>query len=101
MTPERWQQVKAVFGEAIELPAAERAAFLERECAGDAELRSEIESLLTAHEGPAIVDEPVAARFAPQALDDIDSYWKGKRIGPYEIVDLIGRGGMGTVYRAR
>ena len=48
MTPERWRQIDAVFQEALDLPAADRAAFLDRACAGDADLRREVELLLSA-----------------------------------------------------
>jgi len=63
MTPERWQRVKDLFDSASELEAQERAAFLDRECAGDDDLRREVESLLESDndaesfmESPAVED---------------------------------------------
>ena len=50
MKTERWQQVRAVLDEAISTRAAGRAAYLNKKCAGDAELRSEVDSLLRSHE---------------------------------------------------
>ncbi len=58
MSPERWQQVDEIFQAAIELKAEERPAFVESACAGDEELRREVESLITADEqGLSFVDE--------------------------------------------
>jgi len=48
MTPERWQQVKELFRSALEQTVEERSAYLERACAGDDDLRAEVESLLAA-----------------------------------------------------
>src|SRR5919206_3319243 len=50
MTPERWQRIKELFRAALEREAGERAAFLDAECAGDAEVRAEVESLVVAPE---------------------------------------------------
>src|SRR5437016_156770 len=50
MTPERWQQVKEIYGLALERRADERAAFLDEACAGDLSLRAEVDSLIEYHE---------------------------------------------------
>ena len=99
MNGERWQQVKQLLDEAITLDSAERGPFLDRKCAADSELRREVESLLSSHEqagtgflGKPAVDLKAAAVAAP-ARD-------GRRIGVYQIVEEIGHGGMGEVYRA-
>jgi hypothetical protein len=61
MTPDRWQQINRLYQAALELETSQRTAFLKEACAGDEELRREVESLLTAHEqgrspfeGPAL-----------------------------------------------
>ena len=49
MTPERWQQIKALLEEALERAPPERDAFLNEACAGDFSLRAEVEALLDSH----------------------------------------------------
>jgi serine/threonine-protein kinase len=99
-----WDRVKAVFQHAIDLPAAERPAFLDRACDGDRALRDEVASLLAADEDAGALLQTSA--FAPlgdgggdTAAGDRDDL-EGRRVGPYRIVQRIGTGGMGSVYRA-
>jgi eukaryotic-like serine/threonine-protein kinase len=101
MTPEHWQQVDAIFQTAVELEPAQRATFLDASCAGDEELRSEVESLLSCdEEGLSIVDEPAYQVAARLLVSDKPQLSGGQDIGHYEIAGLIGRGGMGEVYLA-
>jgi len=59
MTPERWQQVKAIFNSAMQYRPEERHSFLEEACSGDANLRSEVESLIASHEKSGeFIDQP-------------------------------------------
>jgi serine/threonine protein kinase len=96
----RWRQVKQLCGEALELDEQQRQAFLARACAGDAELRSEVDSILRASAAaPAHFDTP-AADVAAEFFDDADESIVGKQVGAYRIESRIGSGGMGTVYAA-
>jgi non-specific serine/threonine protein kinase/serine/threonine-protein kinase len=99
MTPELWERTKQLFAEVSELPEAERRAFLAREAGDDPELLAELQSLLEAHDAPEPFSESVPQAlctevFAPQ------SGRAGDRIGAYRIVEMIGSGGMGDVYKA-
>ena len=95
MDPERWRRINELFQAAVEREPAERSGFLADACLGDGELRSEIESLLAAHERAGdFIETPAVRPSAPALLP-------GRRLGPYEIVSFLGEGGMGRVYRAR
>ncbi len=98
MTPERWQQVKDVVGDALEKPdTGERSAFLAQACADDTGLRREAESLLAASESNKIEGFAEDLSLSAAAVSDSAT---GQRIGAYQIVRELGRGGMGAVYLA-
>src|SRR5512145_1806702 len=97
MTPERWQQVKHLFQSVVERETSERAAFLDQACAGDPDLRRELETLLASDERAENFLEAPAAKLRTDQPAESPS---GRRIGPYQIVREIGRGGMGAVYLA-
>src|SRR6516225_1736477 len=94
MTPERWQQVKGLLQEALELAPAQRQAFLDRACSNDDSLRREVESLLSS-------DDKARSTFLQSAPNVRLALTKGTRLGDFEILSLLGAGGMGEVYRAR
>jgi eukaryotic-like serine/threonine-protein kinase len=96
LDPERWQKVKELFDAALELAPEERARYLEETSAGDADLRREVEQLLAAHaEAGTFIDRPAVQDATDLFAGDAQL---GQRIGPYKIVRLLGRGGMGSVF---
>jgi eukaryotic-like serine/threonine-protein kinase len=89
----QWRRVKDVLQSAIDRPEEARPAFLDEACAGDDELRREVDSLLTANRAAGgFLSKPVVA--------ERDTNLQGRRIGPYLMLGQIGYGGMGVVYRA-
>jgi serine/threonine protein kinase len=97
MEPQRWKQIDAIFAAALERDAAERPAFLDEACAGDAELRKEVESLL-AHQVPESLLGGQAVNEATRLLELKGGEITGDRIGHYRIIRSLGAGGMGRVY---
>src|SRR6266480_3883089 len=96
---------EALFTLAVEKPAAERAAFLDRECSGDAELRQRIAALLGAHaKAGEFLNEPPAAVSAKTFVITTGmvpvTEKAGDRIGRYKLLQQIGEGGCGVVYMA-
>ena len=102
MTPDRWQQIEQLFHAALEREPNQRAAFLRDACAGDDSLLQEVQSLLTQEtaadrllEVPAL--DAAANMFSkPQAQSFV-----GRQVGSYQVISLLGVGGMGEVYEAR
>jgi len=101
-SPDRWATVERLYHAALARPLNERVAYLAEACAGDEELRSEIESLL-AQEGSADDGFTQGAVVAAAGLvtNVGQSVLTGRRLGVYQILAPIGAGGMGEVYRAR
>src|SRR3954447_1650270 len=99
--PER--QIMSLLGEAVEYGSPEeRAAFLERACAGDADRRARVEALLRAYEAAGNFLQGDPPPCAPVAtVDDVAREQSGTVIGPYKLIEPIGEGGMGTVWMAQ
>jgi serine/threonine protein kinase len=100
MTPERWLRVGELFHEAVEIPTERRSDWLQNACAGDAELLTEVQSLLGSDHaaGEGFIAEQLKP--AVVSLYEANTPAHPARVGPYRIVRELGRGGMGTVYLA-
>ena len=102
MTPERWQQINDLYHSSLEREPFERAAYVAQVCAGDEDLRQEIESLLSSHEqDDGFIDEPVAGVVARLLITEQTDSLTGAELGHYQVLAAIGTGGMGEVYLAK
>src|SRR5947199_2644057 len=102
MTPERWQQVEEVLQAALDRPPHERASFLNEACSTDEELRQEANSLIDAYdEAGDFIEEPDIAHDAHVLISKHQQNNIGREIGPYQIIERLGAGGMGEVYLAQ
>jgi serine/threonine protein kinase len=99
MTSGRWMLIQDIFHEAMERSPGDRLEYLDEACAGDAELSREVRSLL-AHEPKSGNVLEAAVADAVRKLPPYSAQYAGMRLGPYELVREISRGGMGVVYLA-
>lgn len=101
MTPERWQQINQLFYSALERDAEQRDAFLSEACKGDESLHREVVSLLGSHEEANSFIKTPAADIAAELMAGLETQLIcGQNVGHYQIVSLLGEGGMGEVYLA-
>ncbi|MGH8459470.1 MAG: serine/threonine-protein kinase, partial [Nevskiales bacterium] len=98
MDPDRWRRIEDLFFGALVQEESARTAYLDANCDGDHELRDEVERMLAA-------EKEAAARLAGAVGGALRSFaegvYTGSQIGPYLVLERIGQGGMGMVYRAR
>ncbi len=105
----RWQEIGALFDAALERPRSERRAWLANVCAGDAELKREVGSMLAAHErGGGILERPIPTPPARPGSVDLPvqlprvllGALEGQQVGPYRLIGEIAKGGMGIIVQA-
>jgi predicted ATPase len=106
LSPKRYQQIDRVFQAALAYECSMRAAYLDRACADDPDLRGEVEALLSSDEQAGSFIESPALEMAPELIIDSTenadyvTFDKGKIIGNYRLETHLGAGGMGRVYLA-
>src|SRR5262245_36206125 len=102
MTPDRWQQIRHLYEILSGMESAERSAFLDRTCSENDSLRRELESLLIAQEEIGNFMTGSALEQTAQQLGARVPVWMaGARLDHYQLLSLIGAGGMGEVYEAK
>ena len=101
MTSERWEQINRIYDAALEVAEAEREAFVREACQGDEELRREVESLVAYdQQAQQFIDRPALQVTAEKLATEPPSL-VGRQLGPYQILAVLGAGGMGEVFTAR
>jgi serine/threonine-protein kinase len=99
-SPDRWKRLEDLFQRAADLNAEERLRFLDESCGEDTQLRHELESLLeSANETNEFIEKPLQ-QVARQLSASRSALAAGSKFGHYEIVSVVGAGGMGKVYLA-
>ena len=100
-TYKRWQKLKNIFSEALELEDDEREAYIDKSCGEDEKLKEEVLSLLAAYDTHGAIDNSPEQLMKASFLHYKPGKKEGEQIGPYKIIQTTGHGGMASVYLAK
>jgi serine/threonine protein kinase/Tol biopolymer transport system component len=101
---DHWNRVEQLFHAALEQPVEGRGGFLDRACGSDADLRRELDSLVRASgSGDALLERPAIAQMGLVGVraSERSAWIPGTIVGHYRIMERLGAGGMGEIFRAR
>lgn len=102
MNSERWHKVKNLLDEVLQREPFERTAYLKEVCNGDEALRTDVETFLNLHDDSSdFMGKPAVAQLAETIVGSKEKLKTGRQVNHYEIINLIGAGGMGEVYLAQ
>lgn len=93
-----WEKIKSVFQDAMEQPQERRSTFIQESCGHDEHLRARVESLVSRYTSPRakLLNSPLASPIESPCFP----FREGQQLGEYRLLRLLGRGGMGIVFKA-